>query len=111
MSNIEVIEVIKLLNNIEKIFIKYCNLLNYRNKNKNNYLNFSQFILKNLNNNNINLYISILNKCNCCKRHTGCDDHLDLKKPVDYLNVKVYECDCNCRHYKRNLQLSLNYLK
>lgn len=106
MSNIEVI---KLLNNIEKLFINYCNLFN--SKNKNNNYTFSQFILNNLNYNEINLYISILNNCNCCKRHTGCTDYLDVKKPFDYINVKEDECGCTCRHYKRELQLSLNYLK
>jgi len=104
MSNIDVKTT---LIHIDNLFIEYCNIFNEINK-SNNYT-FSQYILNNLNYYEIYNYINCLKTCVCCKRHTGYHNCLNLKKPVDYTNIKNDECGCNCRHYKRDLQLSLTY--
>lgn len=70
---------------------------------------FTTYIAHKLSRQEIIYYTDVLNKCECCSRHTGCDDLPDLPKCANCIgqHEEPNACKCNCRHQLRKLSSAL----
>ena len=81
------------------------------------YFDFSSFLSERLEKNQALNILTSLNTCKCCLRHTinrpsSADEHYNQEKQKDSYpdNIKM-ECNCECRHYSRNIYRAINNIK
>ena len=72
-------------------------------------ITFPKYVAFKLSRQEIIDYIGVLNKCECCTRHTRRDDSPDLPKCAIYIGQyeKPNACYCSCRHNIRRLNKAL----